>query len=443
MSKILDSIPPHNIQAETSVLSAGFTSKNCLDEMLSKLNEKSFYITHHAKIFKALSNLNSENVQIDIITLCEKLKENNDLEDVGGYSYVLTATESIVHGMFTKHLEILKNLEVKRDLITFSYELIEMAFDPTTKTDDLLEVAESGLYAISQDKYTNDLEHMKQTFEEKELEYMGYIDNRGITEEQKSKKINTGFEHVDTLLEIQPGGLYILAARPAIGKSSYAVNLATYIALNQNLATPIFSLEMLKGKIADRIITSEFGKSYNDFKYGNVSSTEKDKLKEIFIKLKKAPIFIDDKGAVSPQDIKNKLRKLKTKGQKIGVVVVDYLQLLKGKGFNRENEVSQIARELKNIALELEVPIIALSQLSRAVEQRQSKKPIMSDLIHSSEIEAAADAIIMLYREEYYNPGTRTKTADVIIVKNREGSTGEIELFFDGSLTKFASLEKY
>lgn len=441
-------IPPHNERAEQEILGAMLLNRETVEEVLNILDESCFYLPHHEIIFYAMNQLHSMNQTIDIVTVSDFLEKKGILQDVGGYGFLTKlATDT---GFFSgfhhvkQHSLIVKEAAIKRNAINAFSELLESCYDPDSKSEEILEMSEQTIFLLDNDRFTQDLEHMGNTFQEKGKELIRYIENGGMTDEDKEKLISSGISSLDDLIRggFHPGSLYVLAARPAMGKSGLAVNLATNIAQHQSRPVAIFSMEMIKEDITERIISSETGFSSYDFRGGRVPVSKANDVQKVVNKLSSTPMYIYDKGSLSTNDIKTKIRKLKTQKKEIGLVVVDYLQLLEGRGNNRETIVASIARDLKNIALELQVPILALSQLNRGVENKKEKIPTLADLRESGEIENSADVIMFIYRDEYYNPDTdKKKIASIIVAKHRGGPVGDVDLFFDASLTKFSALE--
>lgn len=444
-SNYIEKITPHNVQSERSILGCMILNKNILNDAVAQLSPENFYFKETQILFKVISEIHLSNKPVDLIILFDSLQNKNLLDDIGGYEFLVDLTNNSITANYLNYIQIIKNCSIRRQLIEVCNELTMSAYDMNLETKDLIEYAESTIFTLDQNRYSQQLEQMSDTFYSLENKLINYIQSGGMTENDHKKLISTGMSDLDFYLNggFQNGGLYILAARPAMGKSGLGINLATNISIRQTRPVAIFSLEMLKNQIAERIISSEFGRGIHEFKTGKVLESDIPKFQKVMQVLKDSPMYVYDKGSVSTLDIKNNIRKLKTEKGEVGLVVVDYLQLLDSKGHNRNDEVSKIARDLKNIALELQVPVLALSQLNREVEGQKSKVPSLSHLRDSGEIEQAADVVMMIYRDEYYNPdSTKTRQADVIIAKNRAGSVGTVNLYFDAVLTKFAGLEK-
>jgi replicative DNA helicase len=324
-------------------------NKEALSESILRLNQDSFYFSESSTLFGAIKEIYNQNKPVDPVILFEYLQNNNLLEKAGGYEYLLETTNTTIPGNYLNYIEIVKNCALRRQLIEISDLLNKKSYDMSFETKDLLEYAESAIFMLDQDRYSQSLEPMSDTFSTLENKLIDFIKNGGITKEEEKKLISSGMSDLDFYLNggFKNGNLYILAARPAMGKTGLGINLATNISLRQTKPVAIFSLEMLKEQIGERIISSEFGKSMNDFKAGNITEKDIPRFQKIMTSLKESPIYTYDKGAISTNEIKNQVRKLKTEKGEVGLVVVDYLQLIQAQGFNRNDEVSKIARDLK------------------------------------------------------------------------------------------------
>ena len=438
----LAKIPPHDIDAEQAVLGSMLTDKEAVNAAIESLKEDAFYRDDNRIIFQAIVNLYSKSEPIDIITLKDELESMDKFEQVGGYEYLASLPDKVpTTANVQKYIKIVEEKSILRNLIKTANEIIELGYDPTKDVEDIMDGAEKKIFDIMQSKnqkgYTPIKDVLVESFTKLEELY-----NR----KQHITGVPTGFAELDyKTAGLHGSELILVAARPAMGKTAFALNLATNAALRGNAPVAIFSLEMSKDQLVNRILCSEAMVDSNKVRTGKLDEDDWVKLAGAIGPLSEAEMYIDDTPGISITEIRAKCRKLKLE-KNIGLVVIDYLQLIQGsnrRNGSREQEIAEISRSLKILAKELNVPVIALSQLSRAVEQRPDHKPMMSDLRESGSIEQDADIVMFLYREDYYNPDTERKNiAEVIIGKNRSGSTGSVDLGWLGSYTKFVNLEK-
>jgi len=439
----LGKIPPHDIEAEQAILGCMLTDKDAVISAIEVLREDAFYREDNKAIYSAILNLYSKSEPIDIITVKAELVEAGKLERVGGLEYLAGLPERVpTTANVDKYIKIAEEKAMLRNLIHTANELISLGYSENEEVDNIMDMAEKRVFELASKKNTKGYMPIKdvlvETFAQLEKLYnkKGYISG-----------IPTGYKNLDyKTAGLQNSDLIILAARPAMGKSALAINIATNVAINSNIPVAIFNLEMSKEQIGNRILCSEAMVDSNKIRTGQIEDDDWLKLASTLGRLSDAPMYIDDTPGISVMEIRAKCRKLKLE-KNIGLVIIDYLQLVQGSGkrnSNREQEISEISRSLKILAKELNIPVIALSQLSRAAEQRkEDHRPMLSDLRESGAIEQDADLVIFLYRDDYYNEESEKKNiAEIILAKHRGGSTGTVEVAWIPSYTKFANLEK-
>ena len=437
----LAKIPPHDIDAEQAVLGSMLTDKEAVNAAIESLKEDAFYREDNRIIFQAIVNLYSKSEPIDIITLKDELESMDKFEQVGGYEYLASLPDKVpTTANVQKYIKIVEEKSILRNLIKTANEIIELGYDPTEDVEDIMDGAEKKIFDIMQSKnqkgYTPIKDVLVESFTKLEELY-----NR----KQHITGVPTGFAELDyKTAGLHGSELILVAARPAMGKTAFALNLATNAALRGNAPVAIFSLEMSKDQLVNRILCSEAMVDSNKVRTGKLDEDDWVKLAGAIGPLSEAEMYIDDTPGISVMEIRTKCRKLKME-KNIGLVVIDYLQLVQGnkRTASREQEISEISRSLKILAKEINVPVIALSQLSRAVEQRPDHRPMLSDLRESGAIEQDADIVMFLYRDDYYNKESEKKDiAEVIIAKQRGGQTGTVELLWMGNYTKFVNLER-
>ena len=438
----LGKVPPHDIEAEQAVLGSMLTDKDAVASSIETLKEDSFYREDNKAIYEAILNLYNRAEPIDIITVKSELEAMGKFEQIGGLEYLAELPDKVpTTSNVQKYIKIVEEKATLRTLIKTANEIIESGYDPTEDVEDIMENAEKKIFNIMQNKnqkgYTPIKDVLVESFTELEELY-----NR----KQHITGVPTGFTELDyKTAGLHGSDLILIAARPAMGKSAFALNIATNAAIKAKVPTVIFSLEMSKEQMVNRIMCSEAMVDSNKVRTGKLEEEDWVKLAGTIGTLSEAEIYIDDTPGISVMEIRAKCRKLKLE-KNIGLVVIDYLQLIQGsnkRNSSREQEISEISRSLKILAKEIGVPVVALSQLSRAVEQRPDHRPMLSDLRESGAIEQDADIVMFLYRDDYYNQESEKKDiAEVIIAKHRGGSTGTVELLWLGSYTKFVNLEK-
>ncbi len=438
----LGKVPPHDIEAEQAVIGSMLTDKDAVVSAIEVLKEDDFYRDDNKAIYSAILNLYNRAEPIDIITVKAELETMGKFEQIGGLEYLAELPEKVpTTANSMKYIKIVEEKSTLRNLIKTANEIIELGYDPTEDVDDIMEGAEKKIFNIMQNKNQKGYSAMKDIL----------VDSFTQLEELYNRKQHiTGVPSGFTDLDYRTAGfhgsdLILIAARPAMGKSAFALNIATNAAVKAKVPVAIFSLEMSKEQMVNRILCSEAMVDSNKVRTGKLEEDDWTKLAEAIGPLSEAEIYIDDTPGISVMEIRAKCRKLKLE-KNIGMVVIDYLQLVQGsnkRNGSREQEISEISRSLKILAKELNVPVIALSQLSRAVEQRPDHRPMLSDLRESGAIEQDADIVMFLYRDDYYNEDSDKKgIAEVIIAKHRGGSTGTVDLVWLGSYTKFVDLER-
>ena len=438
----LGKVPPHDVEAEQAVLGSMLTDKDAVISAIEVLKEDDFYRTDNKSIYEAIINLYNRAEPIDIITVKAELESLGKFEQVGGLEYLASLPDKVpTTANAMTYINIVEDKPTLRNLIKTANEIIELGYDPTEDVSDIMEGAEKKIFNIMQNNDKKSYSPIKDIL----------VDSFTQLEELYNRKQHiTGVPSGFTELDYKTAGfhgsdLVLIAARPAMGKSAFALNIATNAAVRANVPVAIFSLEMSKEQMVNRILCSEAMVDSNKVRTGKLEEDDWTKLAGSIGPLSDAEIYIDDTPGISVMEIRAKCRKLKLE-KNIGMVVIDYLQLVQGsnkRNGSREQEISEISRSLKILAKELNVPVIALSQLSRAVEQRPDHRPMLSDLRESGAIEQDADIVMFLYRDDYYNPDSEKKDiAEVIIAKHRGGSLGTVDLLWLGSYTKFVNLEK-
>lgn len=439
----LGKIPPQDIEAEQAVIGSMLTDQDAVIAATEVLKPEDFYREDNKIIYEAIINVYSRAEPIDIITLKSELSSMGKLDSVGGLEYIAQLPDKVpTTANVDRYIKIVEEKSMLRNLVKTANEIISLGYDETENVEDIMDMAEKKIFDVMQRKgqkgYTPIKDILVDTFTQLEQLYnqKGHVTG-----------VPTGFIELDNMTAGLHGSeLILIAARPAMGKTAFALNIGTYAATRANVPVAIFSLEMSKEQLASRILCSEALVDSNKVRTGKLEDEEWSKLAEASGQLSNAGIYVDDTPGLNVMEIRAKCRKLKIE-KDIGLVIIDYLQLVQGsnrRGSNREQEIAEISRSLKILAKEIDVPVIALSQLSRAVDSRPDHKPILSDLRESGSIEQDADIVMFIYRDDYYNEDSEKKNqAEIIIAKQRSGSTGSVDLAWLGSYTKFANLEKY
>lgn len=436
-------VPPQNIDAEMSLLGAVLIDEEVLADVSEHVSPKDFYDKRHATIFGAMMRLFERHKPVDLLTLTDELKKKDEFETVGGTSYLTELTNYVPTAAHAEaYAEMVSQKAIRRRLIKASSEISELGFDEDQDVQELLGRAEQELFSVSDQSLKQDLTSIEQILTESFDRMEELHRNKGAL-----RGIRTGYRDLDNMTAgLQRSDLIILAARPAMGKTTLVTNLAYNVATVNKQSVLFFSLEMSKEQLVDRMLADASGVDAWNIRTGNLSDEDFSKLSEAMGEMAEAPIFIDDKPGLSVLEMRTKARRA-AHDAPLGLIIVDYLQLMQGSSKssegNRVQEVSEISRGLKLIAREMNVPVIALSQLSRSVESRSPQVPQLSDLRESGSIEQDADIVMFIYREAYYNPETeRENITDLIIAKHRNGPVGKVELYFHPERLRFMSLDK-
>ena len=441
VKELIDKIPPQNIEAEIAVLGSMLLDKEAIPEAIEFLEPESFYKEAHTKIYSTLLKLYDKDKAIDIVTLIEALKAEGVLEDVGGSSYITSIASSIpTAANITHYAKIVREKAILRRLISTSTQIVSESYDTTSDVANLLDRAERMIFDITTHKIEAKFSSIKDIIKTS----IETIDNL-YQRKENITGVATGFHDFDVLTAgLQKSDLIIMAGRPSMGKSALVSCIAEHVGVIEKRPIAFFSLEMSKAQLAQRLLCSQARVDAHKVRTGFLSQSDWPKLVNAAGKLSESPIYIDDTPGVTALELRAKARRLKSQFD-IGLIIVDYLQLMQGPAGadNRQQEISEISRSLKALARELDVPLIAVSQLSRAVEQRADKRPMLSDLRESGAIEQDADLVVLLLREEYYNPTEENKgMAEVIVAKQRNGPVGNIKLAFIHEYTRFEDLAK-
>ena len=430
-------IPPHSVEAEQSVLGSILLDKDAMISVSETLIPEDFYKEAHRVIYECMLKLYNNQSEIDLITLADELRDQGYLDDIGGIAYITSLSTIVPTTSNIKYyINIVKEKSISRQLISAANDIINLGYDSSTKVEDVLENAEKKIFDISQERTTNDFQPINQVLTETlsmlEKLYEEKSDVTGLT---------TGFRDLNKKINgLQRSDLLLIAARPAMGKTAFALNLVQNAALKGDASVAVFSLEMSKEQLVQRMVAAQSSVELKKIKTGTLAANDWPRITDGMAVLSGAKIHIDDTPGIKISELRSKCRKLKIE-KGLDLVLIDYLQLMEGEGHNesRQQEIAKISRSLKILAKELDCPVVALSQLSRAPEQRADHRPMLSDLRESGSIEQDADIVMFLYRDEYYNPDTEKKNiGEVIVAKNRHGETGTVELVWFGGIQKFA-----
>jgi len=442
MSETLQRLPPQNVEAEQSLLGSILIDRDALLEAAEIMQADDFYREAHQYIYLEIMGLTNKGEPVDLVTVCAALENKNLLAKAGGAAYIASLASMTPTAAHVAHYAaIVREKSLLRRLIRTATDIVAKSYGYVENVDEFLDEMEQAIFEVARSRESKGFIHLQhaleQTFEK--LERL-YDQKSGVT------GIPTGFLDLDNLTSgLQPSDLIIIAARPGMGKTTLALNMAGHIAVAQRLPLAFFSLEMSKDQLAQRLLCSFAEIDAHRLRQGFLSSEHWSRITEAVGPLSEAPFYIDDSGAISVMEIRARARRLKLE-KGLAAVFIDYLQLMRSheRSENRQQEISYISRSLKSLAKELNCPVIALSQLSRAVEQRTEKRPILSDLLESGGIEANADLVIFIYREDYYQKETEKKNlTEIILAKQRNGPTGKIDLYFHDKFTKFVSVDKH
>ncbi|MDD7601173.1 MAG: replicative DNA helicase [Firmicutes bacterium] len=435
---MVERIPPHNEEAERCVLGAAMLSKDALYDVIEEVTADDFYNENHREIFNAIMDLYRDSTPVDMLTVCETLKKKKVLDLVGGRAYIATLTTEVPSTVNAgEYARIVSEKASLRQLISTAEEIVNKGYEGKDDTREILDFAEAGIFQIGQNRQKSDYTQIQDIL----LKNVEIID-AASQNQGKVVGIPTGFKDLDELTSgLHRSDLIILAARPAMGKTAFALNIAQQTAVKAGSSVLIFSLEMSKEQLGQRLLAIQARVEMQKLKTGNLDRKDWDRLNMALDELHSSKIFIDDTPGISIMEMRNKCRRLKAE-HGLDLVIIDYLQLMQfdGRADSRQQEISAISRHLKLLAREMDCPVIVLSQLSRAPELRQDHRPILSDLRESGSIEQDADIVIFLYRDDYYNPDNSEKhgICEVNIAKHRSGPTDKVELTWVERYTKFS-----
>lgn len=436
-------IPPQNLDAEKSLLGAVLIDEETLADVSEHVSAKDFYDKRHAAIYGAMIRLYERHRPVDLLTLTDELTKKDELDMIGGSAYLTELTNYVPTAAHAEaYAEMVAQKAIRRRLIRASAEIGELGYAEDADVQELLQKAEQELFSVSDQSLKQDLVSIEQILTDSFDRMEELHRNKGAL-----RGVRTGWRDLDNMTAgLQRSDLIILAARPAMGKTTLVTNLAYNVATVAKQPVLFFSLEMSKEQLVDRMLADASGVDAWNIRTGNLSDEDFSKLSEAMGEMAEAPIYLDDTPGLSVMDMRTKARRA-AHDAPLGLIIVDYLQLMQGSGKdngNRVQEVSEISRGLKLIAREMNVPVIALSQLSRSVENRSPQIPQLADLRESGSIEQDADIVMFIYREAYYNPETeRENITDLIIAKHRNGPVGKVELYFHPERLRFMSLDKH
>ncbi|MGL5711858.1 MAG: replicative DNA helicase [Paraclostridium sp.] len=431
-------IPPHSVESEQSILGSILLDKDAIITVTETIQPEDFYKESHKIIYECMLRLNAKNEPIDLITLTEELKKQDSLENIGGISYITSLSTIVPTTTNVKYYsDIVKEKSVLRKLIKASNDILTLGYENSIKVEDILEQAEKKIFDISQEKSSEEFKSISSVL----MDAYDMIE-RLYTNQEEITGVTTGFEDLNKKINgLQRTDLILIAARPAMGKTAFSLNLVQNAALKGSASVAVFSLEMSKEQLVQRMLSSQSNVELKKIKTGSLDENDWPRIIDAMSVLSNVNIYIDDTPGIKISELRSKCRKLKIE-KGLDFILIDYLQLMEGEGNNesRQQEISKISRSLKIIAKELNCPVVALSQLSRAPEQRSDHRPMLSDLRESGAIEQDADIVMFLYRDEYYHPDSERKNiGEVIIAKNRHGETGSVELVWLGEIQKFAN----
>nr|WP_206755086.1 replicative DNA helicase [Leptolyngbya sp. FACHB-711] len=433
-----DRVPPQNIDAEEAILGGILLDPEAIGRVLEILRPEAFYISAHQEIYRAATTLQAQGKPTDLMSVTTWLYDHGLLEKIGGQTRLAELVDRTVSAVnIDQYAQLVMDKYLRRKLIYVGTEVAQLGYDIASPIEKILDQAEQKVFNITQVRPTQALiatsDILTSTFSDIESRSLGLV----------LPGISCGFYDLDAMTQgFQRSDLIIAAGRPSMGKTSFVLNIARNIAAFHKLPIAVFSLEMSKEQLVYRLLSSEAQVESGRLRSGRIAQTEWEPLGHAISTLSQLPIFIDDTPNISVTEMRSKARRLQAEqGGAMGLILIDYLQLMEGSGDNRVQELSKMTRSLKSLARELQVPIIALSQLSRGVESRTNKRPMMSDLRESGSIEQDADLVMMLYREEYYNPDTPDRgIAEVILTKHRNGPVGTVKLLFEPQFTRFRNL---
>lgn len=436
-----EKVIPHSIEAEQAVLGSMFLSKYALQKALEELNKDLFYLESHSKIFEVINDLYEKNSAIDITTVTTELDKRNILKQIGNVEYISEIINSVVSASnIDDYIKIVEEKAIRRRLIETSLEIEKAGYSSPDSINELLDNAEKKMLNVVKTRKGTEFRKIQDvlTKTQENIEKLS-LNGGDVT------GLSTGFNEIDKRTSgLHANELIIIAARPAMGKTAFAVNLATNVAIRNNKTVALFNMEMSAEQLVTRMMAAEGQISQNKLRTGNLMKNDWKQLDEAVTRLADTKIYIDDTPGMTIAEIRAKCRRLASTDGNLGLVIIDYLQLISGSARyagNRQQEIAEISRALKTLAMELEIPIVALAQLSRGVEQREDKRPLLSDLRESGSIEQDADIVAFLYRDDYYTKkidiDEYTSKSEFIMAKNRSGSTATINLIFKRDISKF------
>ncbi len=441
LTELPEKIPPQNIEAEKCLLGCLMLDKEAIIKVIDFLRPEDFYKENHQKIYQAMVELFQKSEPIDFLSVSNRLEEKGELEEIGGNSYLTELINSVpTASHILNYAQIVQKKKALRDLIEASHEIALLGYNEEDDIEVILDKAEKRIFSITQKSLRQKFTPIKETLEEA-FERIDHLSKK----ERRLRGVSTGFVGLDNLLSgLQKGDLIILASRPSLGKSALALDITRNVAVKEKKAVGFFSLEMSRDQIVDRLIAAQAGVDLWRLRTGRLQEDDFLSIQKALGTLSEAPIFIDDVASTNVLQMRAMARRLQAEYE-LGLIVIDYLQLIEARNPNLSlvQQVTENSRALKSLAKELNVPVLVLSQLSRAVEQRSPQIPRLADLRESGSIEQDADVVMFIYREDKYNPNTpRKNIADIIVAKHRNGPPGKVELYFDESRVSFRNLEK-
>jgi len=434
------SLPPQNIEAEESILGGILLDPEAIGRIVDVLVIDAFYVKAHRLIYEAMLSLHGQSQPTDLMSVSSWLQDHHHLEAIGGIVKLTQLADQTLSAVnIDRYTALVMDKYLRRQLIAAGHEIVDLGYDTTKELETIFDESEQKIFRLTQSRPQGGLVPLSETL------IHTFSELEKLHQKLSSPGVETHFYDLDAMTGgLQRADLIILAGRPSMGKTAFGLNIALSIAKTENLPVAIFSLEMSKEQLALRLLASESRIDSNRLRTGHFSQTEYEPLTMALGTLSSLPIYIDDTASISVTQMRSQVRRLQSEQKgPLGLVLIDYLQLMEGSSDNRVQELSKITRSLKGLAREINAPVIALSQLSRSVESRTNKRPMMSDLRESGSIEQDADLIMMIYRDEYYNPDTPDQgIAELLIVKHRNGPTGVVKLLFQPEFTQFLNLQR-
>ncbi len=433
------SLPPQNVEAEESILGGILLDPEAIARVAEILSKETFYLQSHQTIYQAAIALHSQGKPTDLMTISTWLSDQQLLDKVGGKAKLAQLADRTVSAVnIDGYAQLVLDKYLRRKLINAGHQIVQLGYDTTEALNLILDRAEQQIFNLTQDRPQSGLVPLYETL------FETYDEIEGRYNQDKLPGLNSGFYDLDAMTSgLQPSDLLILAGRPSMGKTALGLNIARNIAGQYKSPVALFSLEMSKEQLTQRLLASEAKIESNRLRSGRLTQQDYQKLSSAIGTLSELPIYIDDTATLTVMEMRSQARRLQAEQGQLSLILLDYLQLMEGGGDNRVQELSRITRSLKTLAREIKAPVIALSQLSRGVEQRTNKRPMLSDLRESGSIEQDADVVLMLYRDVYYNPDTPDRDlAELIITKHRNGPTGTVKLLFNAELTEFRNMAR-